>query len=86
MRKIILLATTTVALAIGASAAYATSPNLTPEQSPYAILAPQTLASPSISEGRAAFTGDNAGYSSSYVDPAPQTVTPEERNYYSRGR
>ena len=45
MRNILVLGTTAVVLAFGAPSAYAMGGggNLSPEQSPYAILEPQTL-------------------------------------------
>jgi hypothetical protein len=87
MRKIILLGTTAVALALGAANAYAQGGgNLSPEASPYAILAPQTLAPSVMSEGRAALTGGDPSFWSGQSDMAAPLAAPEERNYYSRGR
>jgi hypothetical protein len=87
MRKIMLFGATAVALALGAANAYAIGGrNLSPEQSPYALIAPQTTSQSPLSEGRAVYTGGDSGFSSSYdVQPEP-VVTPEERNVYSRGR
>lgn len=85
MRKIILLATTAVVITLGAASANA-NPNLRPEQTPYAVLEPQTVAPLPTSEGRAAFTNDNADRWSGYLGAAPVVTTPEDRTYYSRGR
>lgn len=85
MRKTLFFATTAVALAFGAAHAFAMGGgNLSPEQSPYALIAPPTTQFSQMSEGRAAYTGPDAGYSSTYgVQPV---APPEDRNYYSRGR
>jgi hypothetical protein len=87
MRKIMLFGATAIALALGAANAYAIGGrNLSPEQSPYAVIAPQTLTPSPLSEGRAVYTGEDLGFTSSYgVQPEP-FVTPEQRNVYSRGR
>jgi hypothetical protein len=86
MRKIMLFGATAIALALGAANAYAIGGgNLSPEQSPYALIAPQTLQSP-LSEGRAVYTGGDSGFSSSYGAQPEPLVTPEQRNVYSRGR
>ncbi|WP_158816534.1 hypothetical protein [Methylocapsa sp. S129] len=92
MRNIMLFGAAAIALTLSAASASAMGGgNLSPEQSPYAVIAPQTLQQSPMQEGRSAYTGDDSGYSSSYgVQPgydAPQTLTtPEDRNYYSRGR
>jgi hypothetical protein len=63
MRKIIFLGTTAVALAYGSVNAFAMGGgDLSPEQSPYALLAPQTVQQPPMDEGRAAYTGDDQGH------------------------
>jgi hypothetical protein len=93
MRKTLLLGTTAVVLALVSASAYAMGGgNVSPEASPYAILEPQTLAPSTMTEGRAAYTGSDAGgwfgfgAQPSYAAPAAPAMTPEERNYYSRGR
>jgi hypothetical protein len=87
MRKTILLGTTAVALALGAANAYAMGGGpLSPEASPYAILEPQTVAPSMMSEGRAALTGGDPSFWSGQTDTAAPLATPEERNYFSRGR
>ena len=93
MRKFLLFGAATIALALGAAnAAHAMGGgNLSPEASPYALIAPQTLQPSPMTEGRSVYTDPDQDYTSTYgVQPgygAPQTFTaPEERNYYSRGR
>jgi hypothetical protein len=57
MRKFILLGATAAALSLGAVNAFAMGGggNLAPEESPYAILAPQTLGPSGASEGRSVY-------------------------------
>lgn len=94
MRTTLLLGTTAVVLALASANAYAMGGgNVSPQASPYAILEPQTLAPSTMTEGRAAYTGGGAGgwfgfraQQPSYTAPAAPAMTPEERNYYSRGR
>lgn len=93
MRNFLMAGAAAVALALGASSAYALPPN-----SPYAIWVPESVdgysgygngaASPSLlqalvpglNEGRAAYApSEPAPYSSSIM-------TPEDSTYYSRGR
>ncbi len=86
MRKIIVLAAAAAALVLGAASANAV-PNIDPQQSPYAILVPDSSAPMATSEGRAAAVGGDAGGWSAYGAPENSApATPEERNYYSRGR
>jgi hypothetical protein len=87
MRKIILLGATAVVLSLGAVNAYAMGGgNLSPEQSPYALLAPQTLAPTGTSEGRAAYTGhDGYGAQEGYGAPATDAdgaTTRHRRHHY----
>jgi hypothetical protein len=87
MRKILLLGTTGVVLTLGAANAYAMGGgNLSPEASPYAILEPQSVASSITSEGRAALTGGDPSFWVGQSETAAPLATPEERNYFSRGR
>lgn len=87
MRKIILSATTVVALALGAGGAYAMGGgNASPEASPYAIIEPQTVAPLAMSEGRAALVGDDWRYApGAGVAPAP-FMAPLPQNSVSHGR
>jgi hypothetical protein len=87
MRKIILFGATAIALTFGAASAYAMGGgDLTPEQSPYALLAPQTLQQSPMSEGRSAYTGRGAdGWSGNGVQPN-YFATPQDRNDYLNGR
>jgi len=91
MRKILLLGATAVVLALGSAGAFAMGGgNASPEASPYAILEPQTLAPPAMTEGRAAYIGSDAGgwfgFRAQQPANAAPALTPEERNDYSRGR
>ena len=91
MRKTLLLGATAVVLALASASAYAMGGgNISPEASPYAILEPQTLAPSTMTEGRAAYTGGDAGgwfgFRAQPPSSAAPAMTPEERNYYSRGR
>ena len=83
MRKIISLAATAVVFTLGAAAANAAGSghDLSPEESPYAILEPQTAAPPAMSEGRSAFMGSDEGYSDNVVRQ-PHV----KRNFHSRDR
>jgi hypothetical protein len=71
MRWIILLGTIALGLALGA--AYAVAGDIDPHESPYAVLAPITLASPDdqaqpvLFEGRSAATGDSRNCRVSHV-------------------
>ncbi|MGA2792047.1 MAG: hypothetical protein ABSE69_00720 [Roseiarcus sp.] len=86
MRKIVLLGATTIALALGAVNANA-FPNISPEASPYAVLAPESAQPPATTEGRAALVGGDAGFLSVFgAQPNNAGATPEDRNSYSRGR
>jgi hypothetical protein len=86
MRKIVLLGATAAALALGAVSANA-FPNIDPQASPYAVLAPESVAPMATSEGRAALVGGEAGAWSALGAPAINAPTnPEDRNIYSRGR
>ena len=91
MRKILLLGTTAVVLAFGSASAFAMGGgNISPEASPYAIMEPQTLAPSTMTEGRAADTGSDAGgwfgFRAQQPPNAVPALTPEERNDYSQGR
>jgi hypothetical protein len=58
MRNVLLFGATAVILALGAADAFAVGGgDLSPEQSPYALLAPQTVPYAPMSEGRSAYTG-----------------------------
>lgn len=86
MRKIVLLGTTAFVVALGVASANA-FPNLSPEQSSYAVLVPQSAQPSAATEGRAALVGGDQGVWSAFgAQPDPAAVAPEERNYYSRGR
>lgn len=87
MRNITLLALAAAAVVLGGADAFAMGGgNLSPEQSPYALIAPQTLQQSPVGEGRAAYTGGDPGYSAGYGAQPVYVEPPEERNYYSRGR
>jgi hypothetical protein len=87
MRKIIFLGTTAVALAFGAANALAMGGgDLSPEQSPYALIAPQTLQQPPIGEGRAAFTGDEQGYWAGHHAGRHSVARPDDGSDYSPER
>jgi hypothetical protein len=58
MRMILLFGAAVAAFATSAGAAWAISPNPSANQTPYAVLEPQSVAPPMMSEGRAALTGD----------------------------
>ena len=74
MRKIILFGATTAFLSLGAVGAYAMGGgNLAPEESPYAILAPQTLGPSWGNEGRSVYTGPDAGNGAPTDYDAPTT-------------
>jgi hypothetical protein len=86
MRNIILTGAAAVVLSLGAASAFAMGGgNLSPEASPYAVIAPQTLAPQGTHEGRAAY---ESFQSLSAPQPAYETpaATPEDRTYFSRGR
>jgi hypothetical protein len=87
MRKIMLLGATAVALTLGAANAYAMGGgDLSPEQSPYALLAPQTLHQSPTSEGRSAYPGRGpSSWSGNGVQPS-YFVTPQDRDDYLNGR
>jgi hypothetical protein len=88
MRKIILFGATALALTFGAANAYAMGGgDLSPEQSPYALLAPQTLHQSPTSEGRSSsYGGQGPGsWSGNGVQPS-YFVTPQDRNDYLNGR
>jgi hypothetical protein len=87
MRKIMLFGATAVALTFAAGSAYAMGGgDLSPEQSPYALLAPQTLQSSPTSEGRSAYTSRGPGsWSGNGVEPS-YFVTPQDRDDYLNGR
>ena len=87
MRKIILFGATAVALTLGAANAYAMGGgDLSPEQSPYALLAPQTLHQSPTSEGRSAYPGRGpSSWSGNGVQPS-YFVTPQDRDDYLNGR
>jgi hypothetical protein len=87
MRKTILFGATAVALTLGAANAYAMGGgDLTPQQSPYALLAPQTLQQSPRSEGRSSYGGQGPGsWSGNGVQPS-YFVTPQDRNDYLNGR
>jgi hypothetical protein len=87
MRNIVLLGTTAVVLTLGAANAYAMGGgNPSPEASPYAILEPQSVARSIMSEGRAALAGGDPSFWFGQSETAAPLATPEERNYFSRGR
>jgi hypothetical protein len=87
MRNIVLLGTTAVVLTLGAANAYAMGGgNVSPEASPYAILEPQSVAPSVMGEGRAALTGGDPSFWFGQSETAAPLATPEERNYFSRGR
>jgi hypothetical protein len=81
MRNTILLGTTAVLFALGGANAYAMgggSGNVSPEASPYALLAPQTVQPYATTEGRAAYVSHGYGV------PAPAPA-PGDDPYHSRG-
>jgi hypothetical protein len=74
MRNIILFGATAAFLSLGAVDAYAMGGgNLAPEESPYAILAPQTLGPSWGNEGRSVYTGPDAGNGAPTGYDAPAT-------------
>jgi len=88
MRNTILFGTTAVLLALGGANAFAMGGggNLSPEQSPYALLAPQSTPYATTTEGRAAYEGFNGGRGYGYGVPVAPAPAPEDNTYYSRGR
>jgi hypothetical protein len=87
MRKIMLIGATAVALTFSAANAYAVGGgDLSPEQSPYALLAPQTLQSPPMSEGRSAYPARGPHSWSGYGVQPNYFVTPQDRDDYLNGR
>jgi hypothetical protein len=75
MRKIILLGAA-AALSLGSVNAYAMGGgggNISPEASPYAILAPQTLGPSWTNEGRSVYTGPDGDYGAQPGYAAPAT-------------
>jgi hypothetical protein len=93
MHKIILCGATAVVLILANASAYARGGggDPSPEESPYAILEPQTVAplafAPrALKEGRSAFSGNDTDYSSQYSDHFAPLFSPEDRNSYSRGQ
>jgi hypothetical protein len=58
MRNVLLFGAVAVVLTFGGADAFAMGGgDLSPDQSPYALLAPQTVPDATMSEGRSAFTG-----------------------------
>ncbi len=87
MRNILLFGATAVALSFGAASAYAMGGgDLSPQQSPYALLAPQTLQNPPMSEGRSAYGSRGPGSWSGYGVQPNYFVTPKDRDDYLNGR
>ena len=86
MRRIVLLGATAIVLSLGAVGANA-FPNISPEASPYAVLAPESAQPPATTEGRAALVGGETGVWSAFgAPPNNGATTPEDRSTYSRGR
>jgi hypothetical protein len=87
MRKIMLFAATAVALTFSAANAYAVGGgDLSPEQSPYALLAPQTLQASPMNEGRSAYPARGPHSWSGYGVQPNYFVTPQDRDDYLNGR
>jgi hypothetical protein len=84
MRKIILLGAV-AALTLGSASAYAMgSGNVAPEASPYALIAPQTLA-PALGEGRSAYTSPNGYFGEQPGNSAPAVEqSPTTHRHYRR--
>ena len=83
MRKIILFGAATAFLSLGAVGAYAMGGgNLAPEESPYAILAPQTLGPSWGNEGRSAYTGPDAGAPTDNDAPPTDTGVRHKRHQH----
>jgi len=86
MRMIRLIAATAVIVGLGAANAFAMGGgNLSPEQSPYAILEPQTLAPYGATEGRSVYTGGDSdaqsGYRASRHRHRTPVATPDSERY-----
>jgi hypothetical protein len=77
MRMIPLIAATAFGVALGAANALAMGGgNLAPEESPYAILAPQTLAPYGANEGRSVYTGGDSDAQPAYPASRRRHRTP----------
>ena len=59
---------------------------LRPEQSPYALIAPQSLQNSPMSEGRSAYGSRGPGSWSGYGVQPNYFVTPKDRDDYLNGR
>jgi hypothetical protein len=82
MRKIILFSATAAAVSLGAVNAYAMGGgNLAPEESPYAILAPQTIGPSWMNEGRSVYTGPDVD-SGAQTAPAIENPIRHKRHHY----
>jgi hypothetical protein len=83
MRKISLFGGAAAIFALAAANAYAMGPgggDLTPDESPYAILAPQTVTPSWISERRASFYESNAAVSAANSNApswSPYAIMPQ---------
>jgi hypothetical protein len=87
MRKIILFGAASLVLSLGAVNAYAMGGgNLSPEASPYAIIAPQTLGPSWTNEGRAVYTGHDGGYGNYGAQPgyAAPAANPDGAAHHKR--
>jgi hypothetical protein len=85
MRKIILLGAAAAALSLGSISAFAMGGgNVSPEASPYAILAPQTLGPSWTDEGRAAATVNDGYYGAQpgYAAPDSKGAAHHRRHQY----
>jgi hypothetical protein len=87
MRKIILFGAAIVALTLGAANAYAMGGgDLSPEQSPYALISPQSTQHSPTSQGRSSYRNQGPGsWSGNGVEPS-YFVTPQDRDDYLNGR
>jgi hypothetical protein len=83
MRNVLAIGATAIVLSLGAGAAYANGP----ASSPYEIIVQQpatsSLFTAPMSEGRSAVIDRDQGAPLGYAAPG---ATPEDMNYYSRGR
>jgi hypothetical protein len=87
MHKMIVRGTIASCLTLAATGAFAFGGgNLSPEESPYAILEPQTVMPDTTFEGRSAFTGGDAGDLSGVRDAPPHRMTRKHRKHLLRDR
>jgi hypothetical protein len=87
MHKMIVRGTIASCLTLAATGAFAFGGgNLSPEASPYAILAPQTVMPEMTFEGRSAFTGGDASDLSRMGDTPPHRMTRKHRKRLLRDR